>query len=143
MCKETSHQGSKCCSTTPCLPTEKQLTEKSARLAEAELAETDHSQLANTMARCYGYATELLVTLEAVLSLEEAIKQDQQLCKAGLCSVESLAGKLRDYLKARNRIYQIAMESHQLLWQGAGLAGQKQSNVSQCQCARMKGKSLG
>lgn len=117
--------------------------EKCVLIAEVELAETNHSPCLEGTGHFYGYATELRANLQAVMD-------DTLLVQLALPSqpreqwlVEPLHETLTGSLLLLQKCLRDVTKLVQLYQQEEASAGQRQTAASQCQCARMKGKSLG
>lgn len=139
-----SHQETKRCSTTPTLEKAKQLMEEHVRHVEEVSRVTVHSQYPERMVCFSGFATAILADLQAA--------QDDlllaQLVTPVFPQVErSLAVGLQEILtlcqSRLGRCSQLVTALTRLSQQEAASAGQQQTVASQCQCAAMKGKSLG
>lgn len=142
--KCTCRPETKCCSGIATLQTEKQSTENSAPLVEVESVETDRSLLATEMARFSGFATAILANLQEAqddLLLAQLVApvfpQVERSLAVGLQEILTLC------LSRLGRCSQLVTALTLLSQQKAASAGQQQTVTSQCQCAAMKGKSLG
>lgn len=143
MC-ETSQQENKCCSTTTTYRMEKPSMEKCVQIAEAGLVGTSPSPLAEEVDRCCGYVTELHVSLQVVMDqVAEALRLAQPSQMHGLSTGVGLRETLHHCRRTLWDCSRIVTVLGQHLRQREDSDGQKQTADSQCQCTRMKGRSLG
>ena len=139
------HQEMECCSGISTLQTEKQSTENSAPLAEAESVETDRSPLATEMVLFSGFATAILaVSRVEVDNLPKLLSRlEQRHLQRGEQLDAGLVGKLQRYLRMQQNIYSLATELLESSRRVEALAGMLKQAGSPCQCEMYKGKSLG
>ena len=140
------HQETECCSTTTSSQKEKPSTEKSVPLAGVDYQQIGAFPFHVGMASCYGFVTEILVASEdavreaaSLLAVEERLSlflQEQP-------SEGGLAEALRRSLLTLLSISQTATELEAALFRVVASVGTLTQTDSSCQCARMKGKSLG
>lgn len=139
-----SHQETKCCSTSCTCPKEKPPTETCAPSAGEESTGTNPSRLAELTELYSGYATELRAHLQAVLEdLLRLQKLDSQSRQQGLFKDDGSAEILNLCLKKLLNASASATASGVAAQLLVDLAGRQKTSDSSCQCARMKGKSLG
>lgn len=143
MCQETSHQESKCCSTSPSLEKEKQLTEKRVLLVEEERPMTSHCPSVKGMGYYSGFATGIRAGSKDDQKVEVAAEPTPKSQTPEVQSEGGLLGRLRRYLKSKPLTYIPGMQSPHRLQQEQDSAGTQRRIGSQCQCEMYKGRSLG